>query len=95
MITIQTNNRITTKALKLWGIENQLGILQEECAECISAISRFNRKRTDEKKVAEEIADIIVSMMSVINGLGVEKEINHIMFKKLLRLNERCSYGDK
>lgn len=31
------------KAIELWGIESQLGMLQEECAEAIQAVNKLRR----------------------------------------------------
>ena len=88
MIKIDTDNQITLDAMETWG-EGQIPILQEECAECISALARFLRGRTDSGPVAEEIADVIVSMMSVIPLLGVEDEVKKQMERKLNRLQNR------
>lgn len=90
-LLIDTNNPVTLKALEMWGVEGQKAILVEECGELVSAISRFNRKRTDTAPVAEEIADVIVSTMSVIPALGIEAEVAFFVDKKVKRLQERIN----
>ena len=94
IVIIDCNNSTTSKAAKIWGMLGQLAILQEECAECISAISRFNRGRTDTTPIAEEIADVIVCMQSVIKVLNVEDKVKFYMEKKIDRLNNRICVFD-
>jgi len=87
MIIIDTSHPVTNKAIRIWGVEGQKAILIEECAECISALARFNRKRTGKLPVAEECADVIVSMMSVIPALDIEEDVKKFIKCKLERLN--------
>lgn len=50
------------KIARYYGIRSQLGICQEECAELIQAISKYERTCSDEARigVVEEIADVLI-----------------------------------
>lgn len=89
MINIDFDDLITKEAIKIWGEAGQLAILQEEAAENITAVSRFNRGRVTKDKIAEEIADFFVSSMSVVKMLDIESEVKTFMEFKLDRLDER------
>jgi len=91
MIKIDTDNPTTNEAIKVWGDDGQLAILQEECAEVITAISRFNRKRVGAAKIGEECGDVIVCMMSVIKLLNIEDIVKKSMELKIERLEKRIS----
>jgi len=65
--------KLYEKAIKLWGGKVQLGMLQEECGELISAINRFERGREDSFiNLAEEFADVEIVM----------GQIKHLLFSK-------------
>ena len=54
---------ILEKAIKHYGTENQLGVLCEESAELIQAISKYKRYKDDietKQHIAEEIADVLI-----------------------------------
>jgi len=89
MISLDTNHPVTNTAAELWGENGQVNILQEECAELISAIARRNRGRNGNDEVAEEAADVLVSLMSVIPILGIEEDVIRHMNFKINRLDKR------
>jgi NTP pyrophosphatase (non-canonical NTP hydrolase) len=91
MIEINTNNKTTNKAAEIWGKKGQLAILQEEAAEVISAIARYNRGRVSKDAIAEEIADVFVSCMSVIKILEIRTAVEGHMAFKINRLQERIN----
>lgn len=88
MISIHTNHPTTNDAIKIWGTDGQLAILCEECAEVITAVSRYNRGRYGPEKIAEEIADVIVCLMSVLPAFNIEHIVIEKMIFKLNRLND-------
>jgi len=94
-IEINTNHSTTNSALGLWGPKTQLEILQEEAGEVVTAISRFKRGRTDADRVAEEIADVIVSCMSVIPAFGIEDRVKSYMLQKISRLQGRIDEAER
>jgi hypothetical protein len=73
------------RALALWGTDSQLGMVQEECAELIAAVSQYKRGRISEERLAEEVADvtIMVAQLRLLLGGGV---VDRAVEKKLLRL---------
>jgi NTP pyrophosphatase (non-canonical NTP hydrolase) len=89
MIIIDTNHPITNAALEKWKLDTQMDILQEESGEVVTAVSRWERGRVGKEKVAEEVADVIVSMMSVIPGLDIEDMVESYIRSKLTRLKGR------
>jgi len=58
------------KAIELWGVKAQVGMVMEECGELLTALNRFDRGRATAEDVASEIADVIILMaqMKVIFG---------------------------
>lgn len=89
MIEINTNDPITNEAITIWGEAGQLSILQEECAEIITAIARFDRGRVDTSAIADEIGDVIICFQSVIQVLKIEEMVKDSMIFKINRLAER------
>jgi len=49
-------------ALKKWGVDAQIDRVMEECAELTQALFHFERGRCDLDRVAEEIADVEITM---------------------------------
>jgi NTP pyrophosphatase (non-canonical NTP hydrolase) len=59
MIIPALDPAVASAALEKWGLEAQLRMLQEECAELIVAISHLTRGRDKAlREVAEEMADV-------------------------------------
>lgn len=56
---------ITKAALDKWGIDSQVRMLTEECAELIQVLSHFNRGRCGLNRVCEEIVDVEITLDSV------------------------------
>lgn len=105
MIEINTDHPITNRAAEVWGIQAQVNILIEECAEVIQAASKYNRalnldqySKTDTAvALLEELADVFVCCMSVVRVLGSingtdgnAEDIIHVeMTQKIQRLKRR------
>lgn len=74
------NGSIYIKAMKLWGLECQLSILQEECAEVIQAVSKMRRGGAPRvvlsDKLAEEIADVEI-LITQLRETGWAEVIDH------------------
>jgi len=85
-------------AVKEWGVELQLLMLQEECGELISAVSQYWRKRPDSfTKLAEEIADVEIMLGQIKQALfyGTDKDrVAEFKRKKLKRLAGRIYKSD-
>ena len=52
------------KIARHYGVRSQLGICQEECAELIQAISKYERTCSDEARISvvEEMADVLIML---------------------------------
>lgn len=65
-----------------------LGIVQEECGELVAAISQYHRGRVPMSKVAEEIADVQISVGKA--GMLIGEDLVDAAFRfKLNRLIDR------
>ena len=53
---------ICRRALHHWGEAAQTTMVMEECGELIAAISQHMRGRVDERRLAEEIADVRICL---------------------------------
>ena len=73
-----------------YGLESQLDMLQEECAELIQAVSKYRRaKYTYDDHLAEEIADVHIMTCQIIYLLDIEFNANKWVDRKLKRQLER------
>lgn len=88
-----TEECLYQKALSEFGLERQLRMVQEECAELIVAVSKVIREPGDEKRIAgliEEAADvqIMCGQLAMIYG---KDRIDAMMLKKHYRLRKRLA----
>ena len=72
-----------------YGLESQLDMLQEECAELIQAVSKYRRAKCTDDHLAEEIADVHIMTCQIIYLLDIEFEANNWVDRKLKRQLER------
>lgn len=79
------------KAIKIWGIEAQLDMLVEECAELIMAIQHMKRGRVGWDEVVEEMADVGIMMNQFHTLDGISKMIYKKEMEKLERLEKRLN----
>ena len=89
--------KVDERILKIadhYGVNSQLSILQEECAELIQAVSKYRRTNDpnvfDRMHLEEEIADveIMIAQIKYLMKLS-EKDIRGIKDTKLERQLER------
>jgi hypothetical protein len=77
---------IYDEALKAWGKEAQLGMVQEECAELIVAINKLRRGRSV-NNVIEECVDVELCLEQMKNMFPEYIQVwNRMREEKLLRL---------
>jgi len=86
-----TRGEILQSAINKWGADAQMGVLIEECAELIQAVSKIKRgegARDDWDNFAEELADvqIMIDQMRLIVGPGT---VDNWEERKLSRLERR------
>ena len=95
----KTEKAVFDHALSHYGKDEQMRIAQEECAELISALSKYHRVETfqayDKRKlqrainhVAEEIADvqIMLDQLQLMFGF-TKKQLDEIRASKIERLD--------
>ncbi len=90
---------ILEKAIDKYGKDNQLNMVQEECAELIQAISKYKRAiasknvnatRSSRENIVEELADVMIMQEQLKIMLNItEFELMEYRIKKLTRLEER------
>ena len=74
------------QALATWGQEDQLNMLQEECAELIAAINRWRRGRTSVAAMIEEGVDVSLMLEQLKLITGNPETWAHLRDEKLIRL---------
>lgn len=75
------------KAIKTWGEEAQIDMLNEECGELITAVAQFKRGRTSHHDVMTELADVFIMVEQIATMMSYddfEKETD----RKLARLRD-------
>lgn len=75
-----------------YGLEPQMRMCQEECAELIQAINKYFRKGEDDEEamqVAEEMADVIIMCQQLQYLLDCSEVVQEIADEKLNRQIER------
>jgi len=97
------------RAVDVWGVESQMGMMTEEAAELIQALSKYNRShnKSDEVKqeaidhICEEVADVenMVNQMRYIFGNEVidmykEQKLERTLQKIIKSENEKNSNSE-
>lgn len=87
--------KIYKQALEKWGLESQLGMVQEECGEVVVAVNKLFRSGIDDAErrlnLCEELADVQVminQMREVPDWAGI---IDHFVMEKTERLKQRLA----
>jgi len=73
------------KAIFLWGMDSQIDMMIEECAEAIHALQKLKRDRISVDDVAFELADveIMCGQMRVVFGDRIIDKCKKIKLKRL------------
>jgi NTP pyrophosphatase (non-canonical NTP hydrolase) len=77
---------VGTRAIRRWGVDAQVGMAIEECAELIVALRHVDRGR--EADVASEVADVLIMCAQMACIVGIDKVASEVE-RKLSRLSER------
>ena len=83
------NEAIYERCVALWGRKAQWGMVQEECAELIVAVNKWDRNKIDANAVFEEIADVLIMCEQAACMMGKQPawdEVLRIKREKLKRL---------
>ena len=75
---------ILNKAINKFGVDAQLGVVQEELSELIQAISKF--KRGKEHNISEEMADVTIMLEQLRIIFNNQAEVDEIRKEKIERL---------
>ena len=85
----------TQSAISKWGLESQLWVTMEECAELIQAITRYLRGRWDGPgEIQEELADLEV-MIDCLRGHFGDGVVDEWKYQKVERLEARVKYSER
>jgi NTP pyrophosphatase (non-canonical NTP hydrolase) len=82
---INNESDVYQGAIDLWGVDAQIGMMIEECAELIHALQKAQRGRAS--NVTEELADVEI-MCEQMRLIFDPHEIDSIKKKKINRLQE-------
>lgn len=85
---------IPHRALAIFGHESQWQMVTEECAELIVAVSHYRRNRASADAVAEEIADVLITLEQAIEMVGPER-VEAALNRKLERLRSRVESAER
>jgi len=89
------NDELMQKAIQKWGIDLQIDLAQEECAELIEAIAHWRRGRDDcNTKLIEEIADvkIMIRQLELVFGVDAVEDVVQYKMQRLASRIERNSF---
>ena len=75
-------------AVALWGIEAQMDMLVEECAELIVAVNHFKRNRITQDQLISELADVEIMLDQMRIIFNENGDIDSAKEGKLERLQE-------
>lgn len=97
---IDTN--VLNQAIKEFGVESQMCMLIEEMAELTQAVLKFRRANIDEPEkinsakwnVAEESADVFITLLQLLYIMNFPKSFNYWVNKKINRLKALLKTDD-
>lgn len=68
-----------------YGLQQQINMAMEEMGELISEINRYRRERTDINKVAEEIADVLITLEQIVRAYDINELVRAHKSKKITK----------
>lgn len=87
---VKIDNEIIKDSIVYYGKDAQSTVCMEECAELIQAISKEKRGNSDKNHLAEEMADVLISISLLKEIYDVSNEqINNWIDKKQKRIRSR------
>lgn len=101
MLTDRQEREIIRNIVDHFGIDSQLGMVNEECAELIQAVNKFNRATSSADKlrarnsIRGEMADVQIMIDQLKEIFSItEKEFRQEKDYKLLRMKRRIDETD-
>lgn len=86
---IEDRKQIYEEAIAQFGIENQVIVCIEELSELQKELTKFLRGNAKTSSLADEVADVIITVEQMILYFDLENEVKDYMDAKLKRLEER------
>ena len=89
--------KLLKQAIEKWGVEAQLNLAEEECAELIVELKKFRRGRNHKDDVCGEIADVEIMcaqlrlMFDSPVDITCNSTVDYIKAQKLERLRGRIN----
>jgi NTP pyrophosphatase (non-canonical NTP hydrolase) len=84
--------RLYDLALDRWGLDRQMSMLAEECAELIVAVQHFRRRRV-QANLLEEMADVSIMIEQICHALECEDQVVSCVQTKIRWLRRRLRKG--
>lgn len=84
------------RAIAKWGVDAQVAMAVEECAELIVTLQHLNRrlKEVEPKELTDEVADVLVMLEQLQVMFGISGyDLYAAKMAKLSRLKERLDDG--
>jgi len=82
--------KICAEAFDTWGGKSQVLMLLEEMAELQKELLKnINRDQDNIKEIAEEVADVYITLEEVKIAYDIEKEVEEVIEKKMMRLKNK------
>lgn len=88
-MTIEKREEIYQRAFEEFGSENQIIVCIEELSELAKELTKELRGNGDEDRIADEIADVKITVEQMILYHEIREEVEAHMEAKLIRLEER------
>ena len=83
------NKKYSKQAIQVWGIDAQLNMVIEECAELIVSINHYRRERVDHRDVLGECVDVEIMIDQLKMILGHNNDYKKIREEKEVRFIKR------
>ena len=93
---MKTNKRkVLREAIETYGRERQIDMAIEEMSELTKALLKDRRMLGSQQYVAEEIADVLITVEQLIMIYDCEDKVGRATFHKIERLKERLANHPK
>lgn len=86
--------QLARRAIRTWGATKQWAMVQEECAELIAAVNRWDRGRITIDELADEIADVLIVAAQAAEMIP-QDVIGDAITRKLDKLTRRLDEADE
>jgi NTP pyrophosphatase (non-canonical NTP hydrolase) len=92
---MQTKERkeLYQKAIKSWGVTNQVFMVMEESGEMLNALAKYYRNRSTPQEIITELADVWILMEQMAEVFGWDDFQNEVQYK-LERLKKRLDNNE-